>query len=474
MPALLTARILMDLAGDVNNLVDVTARAVSARGSYGRQATLFDYRAGTASIVLAVDDSLLVPGLDGSTYRTDRLYRRLVKVEMRADSGSWKTVFAGTVDKVAWRPTETEAYATITAVDRFQELASQTVTLPATTPAERTDERLQRILTAASYSGTSFLAVGTVDCVALTAAQTGNALSLCRQVADTEGGRLFVSQSTADPGKLTFLSRASGGNSKLVVSDLPGFGQASYADRPQAIADPRLLVTVTRFTDGDGQTVIRENTAYVDLYGRQELVRTLLSSATDAADLSDWWLAIFGQPVSRISRTRLDAHLEDAAVAEIILDLTVGDVVTFRIQQPGAPTATMVLYGIDGISWRIFPLGAYDDRVGFVATLTLFPPPIRQYWLVGDSDRGELGLTTSLAPMQVPPDLDHLWEDDDVVSTYRFDKTIAARRITVYDSVAERDAAEINPTVGQSCRMLDDMTERIWTGRGWRYGSYFG
>lgn len=468
--ASIRARILIDLAGDTENLIDVTSRCIQAFGSYGRWANLFDYRSGFASVVLSVTDNFLVPGLEGATYRTDNLKGRRVQIDTRVTLegvDEWRCVFLGVVDRVDYTPREADARAAIRAVDPLAQLASQTLEL-GTPPEERTGARLSRILEAAGYEGATQIDQGTVTCVAPTQTTRGNALALARQVADTEGGRLFIQQNTAAPGTLRFLQRDAPGEASLTVADSPAGGEAAFAGYPASISDPRLVVTATRFTDGFGVEHVRENPVYVAAFGREELQRNLLSDADAVESLSEWWISIFGQPVARLDRIDLEAHFEAPTVALSVLELSVGSVVETRIRQPGATRATTQLYSIDGVSWKIWVLDAAVGDVGFTGSYTLFPPPVRLYWLLGDSERGVLDSTTALAAPQRSDPGGRIWVADQLVTADRFQRVLASSRQPIYATVAEREVGDPFPVRGQQCVLLEDSTIRMWDGVKWR------
>jgi len=451
-------------------LVDVTDRCLQVFGSYGRSGSLFDYRSGAASVVLSVTDSFLVPGLAGSTYRTDNIKGRKLVVDARVTlegADQWRCLFLGVVDRVDYTPRESDARAAIRAIDPLYQLARQTIDI-GTPEAELTGARLSRILTAAGYQGATLIDNGTVTCVKPGQAVKGNALALARQVADTEGGRLFIAQSSANPGTLRFLQRDAPGVSSLTVADSPAGGEATFGGYPAAISDPRLVVTATRFTDGHGVEHVRDNPVYVALYGREELVRRLLSDAAAVKALSEWWISIFGQPIARLDRIMVDAHFEDPTVALQILDLSVGDTITTRISPPGGDTETTDLYSIDGVNWKLFVLDPNTGSVGYSVTYLLFPPPVRQYWILGNPTRGQLDSSTALAAPQTADPSGRIWVTDQLVTVTRFNRIINQSRQPIYDSVADRNVADPHPIRGQQCVMLDDSSLRMWDGVKWR------
>jgi hypothetical protein len=258
--------------------------------------------------------------------------------------------------------------------DGFAILSQQTIS-PHTASAETTGERVAAILDRGEINWPSALrdidtgqATLIADAVGGTAnARPVNALQYLQGVERDEPGALYVDRS----GFLTFRSR----------TDLQTITSTKFADDGSGIAfsnigvefgteQLRNSVSVARLNAGTATAadVVSQTEYGVIAYEQRD---SLLDSDTQAQDLADWLVNLYGQPQLRIKEVAFDLIGLPQVQVDELLTLDLGDAVqvVFTPNNVGDPISRYV--AVDSIEHDITP-GAHRVKVGLSQTIGAF------------------------------------------------------------------------------------------------------
>lgn len=468
-------RVAVDLGGD-GVLVDISDRVRSVRGRYGRGRGQTSYSAGTARVDLHSDDNFLTPG-GASTYSADRAQGGRAEVSATIGGGDVVAVFTGWVDAVSWSGSGTSARASLELVDGFARLSQAQLTA-VDLPAERTGERVARVLDLAGYPTGSArnIDAGTIGCLPQTV--TGSALELLRICATTEGGRLAVEHSGAVGGVLRFAGRAPIGPVEIIVTDDPRLNTTDLtpAAEPETEQDPELVANATEFILPSGELVTSRDDVAVARYGLRTLRAAVYSSADDAQDLADWTVDVFASPAFRVRRVDVAPHFENASAASAALDVTIGSVVDVAYSPPSSTTRLAASSIVDGVEFSVDALDPVAAAAAVRVRWSLLPAATAAYWLLGDAVAGRLGDTTRLGPPAIGAPLTQRrnvpagrvdWVANQNVTATDYTGGITAQSVEIYDNGGSRNVAEIAPRAGQVTVLKDNLSVDVFTGRGW-------
>ena len=168
-------------------------------GNYGREASTDDFNVGTCTIPIDTHDNFLTPSRGiASLYSAADWIGLPCAVGVAINNGGIEiahTIFGGWIRQIDWESlVSQQAEAKIVVKDSMYLFSGERVNLPPA-PQERTGARLLNILNRIGWFQTpkhARIAQGTVTCLATTEETRGQADQMLRQVAQTEGGRLYV------------------------------------------------------------------------------------------------------------------------------------------------------------------------------------------------------------------------------------------------------------------------------------------
>ena len=332
-------------------LVDLSDRIVSLTVRRGRADDTEPSQAGRAQVTLRNRDGVLDPLNTASSLYPGVEPRRTVNIY--ADD---KQVFSGFVDDINLDYTAGgDAVVQVSASDGFSRLALATFGTGLAVSAEDSGARVSSVLASDAdlWSGTTDIDTGDSTLTAGTA--TGNVLAYLRQVAQSEGGFLFVSRD----GKLTFRNRNNPAQNPdgLTLSDAGGTACTPYTSirRNAGVED---LYNVISGTVGETELSASDQDS-IDDYGVRDLeLGDLFLSASDAQDRLDYELAKRSRPLTRVFAVEVD-QLSTPSGCTKTLDHELGEAVTVVFTPPGVAqqTETAVVIAIEhlftvGQSWR--------------------------------------------------------------------------------------------------------------------------
>ena len=471
-------RVALDGSG---TLTDISDRVRRIRGRYGRHRGLYQYETGRVRVSLHSDDNFLTPG-GGSTFQTDLAHGGECRIT--ASVGSVEVpIFSGRVDSFEWEGGTTQASATLVITDGFARLSH--ADLIADLPAERTGERVNRILDLAKYPsspGARSIDPGTITCEAVSV--EGTALDLLRICTATEGGRLDIPHSGAIAGAVEFAQRAPLPEIAATITDSRQVGslELTPSGNPITEQDPDLLINRVEFSLPNGGEVVAENLASEERYGLQVLRQKVFGNRADSQALADWWIDLFSLSYFRTRAVGVSPHFESDAAALIALGITVGSVVSLSYTPAGGASRVATTSIVDGVQFSVLPLSPESSASQVEFRWALFPSESSAYWILADPTSGLLGSTARLGPPIGAEDIARprnqpagriRWEDGAYVTAAEFSGGITSQALTRYDSDNERALAESRPQIGQATVLgaatltsgTPDLSLEVWTGR---------
>ena len=381
------AEVAINLTGSAwTDLSEVTTRAQFA---YGRFGGLQPHRAGYCRVTLAAKEGATLPIPATALASPQTITGRRIRIRVTdPDGGSLPVlVWTGWLDEVSSVVRQGTHTVDLLSVDAIGWLAGRQVTLPDTTPAELTGARINRILTAAGWpSDQRAIDAGVTTCAALSAPLTGDALVLCAETADTDPGRLVSSSEPTEA--ITFLGSANTGTNHAIfnITDNPASdSSAHWAEWPQAVNDPELLITEIVYEASDGESRATRSPTAAAAYGVWTLWRRFHSTPAVAASVAGKLLAGLSVPRTTVRSARVALHTETTAAGIEAAARVIGDRVAAYLRKNNKPQTVVGM--IDGIAcdiaplhppsgtaqvmleWDVFPLGIYAAG-GF----TFLPP----------------------------------------------------------------------------------------------------
>jgi hypothetical protein len=393
---------------------DVTAYARVWASKRGRQYERDRVQAGTLSLTLDNTDRRFDP-----THAAGPYYGNLDVMHRVRVSATWGgavyRIFTGYVTawSLAYPAGGTDAVVKVSASDGLTVLAQARIS--ASYSAERTDERLDRILSAASWTTGGSWVLGSA-----TNGQLGTT-TILGPVGDRaldQGNSLMQAQVLDSVTALDHLYEVQSVENGIIYVDGAGVVQmrsrhgylynrvslATFADGSTA-ALPYRDVTLTYDVDrvyndvavtrvgGSAQTV-EDATQQTKHFTRSLAVSDLPLDHVDGATAAEaealaqaqWLLARYKTPAMRVESITLLPFAMDA-LWPYALGLDIGDVVTVQRTPPGGGSAISQLSSVQAISHRARP-GHWET------VLSLAPQDATTYWTLGESAIGE---STTLA-----------------------------------------------------------------------------
>ncbi len=313
-----------------------------------------------------------------------------------------------------------QSYTVICQLSTRAVYLNEEITLPAATPAENAEDRINRVvqLTGSPDSLTLSTAISSYQCVALSRDITANAQRMIRQIADTCAaawwGNLYVDSADDQSASTLWLTDLAG--------DARGF---KFSTHPIESIDPRLQVTATEFRDGAG-TLHKERDLTANVL--QTLRLTTQSSASATQALSAYWLARYSEPVAAILECQFKPN-EDLSEAGCWVDSLVGQA-TADVLRPGIQCNLVYGVGadrvtvanrIEGVEWNINPLDSVLGRPDITVRIWLLPNVFlaSTRWVLGQS---ELGVDTGFTGEAAPQNDDYEWPAGAAVAASAFNR----------------------------------------------------
>ncbi|MBI4496318.1 MAG: hypothetical protein HY689_00230 [Chloroflexi bacterium] len=375
--------------GDTPTWTDVSdyVRGVSIRR--GRQHELARMEAGTCTLTLDNRDRRFDPANTGSPYSPNVIPMRRVRVSAVWDSTPYY-LFTGFIE--AWPQdwpdgTFGDALAQVEAVDGFKVLAM--VKVSGSYPEELSSARATRVLDAISWPAADRnIETGQSDVQAATVAD--KALEHLQKVEEAENGLVFID----GQGRLTFHGRhhrilnqsASQGTfgDAFDGTELPYLGLTPSYDDSEIWNDVRITReggTEQQAQDTDSQTKYLRRTL--------ETTGVLITTDAEALHAAQWKLGIYREPGIRFEALSVDGHMDDN-LWPLVLGLEFGDRITVRRRPPGGGDALERDCHVEGVQHDI-------SREEWQTTWQLSPASPYAWWVLGDAENSQLGVTTRLA-----------------------------------------------------------------------------
>ena len=331
-------------------MVDLTSLVESVNITRGRSRQLDQFNAGTAVIAFDNTDQLLNPSNTASPYYPFVLPRCPVQI-----LANGIPIYTGLVTD--WNldydiSNQDVMYASCS--DNFTVLANQS--LNAVTPsAEGTGARINTVLDLAeiTYQGARSIDTGSSTLGAFAIEQDTNCLNYLQLVNTSEQGYLFMSAN----GTLTFKGRSSVLNPVAgAIFNTDGTG-IRYQTLINQFGDEMLYnYVVTQSPAGSEQTA--SNATSIALYQSQQysLLDLLNSTTTEVADLGNYLLGKYQNPVLRFTGLSTQMVALSDTQQNIVLGLDMTSVCTvvknFVTGTPLTETQTLI---VSGISHNITP-----------------------------------------------------------------------------------------------------------------------
>ena len=324
--------------------VDLTSLVENVSITRGRSRQLDQFNAGTAVIAFDNASQVLNPSNTASPYYPFVLPRCPVQI-----LANGIPIYTGLITD--WNldydiSNQDMMYASCS--DQFTVLANQA--LNAVTPsAEASGTRINTVLdlTEINYQGARAIDTGSSTLGAFAISQDTNCLNYLQLVNTSEQGYLFMSAN----GTLTFKGRSS------VLNPVAGatFNTDGTGIRYQSLinqfGDELLYNYIVAKSDAGAQQ-IASNAASIALYQTQQyaLTNLLNSTTTQVADLGNYVLGKYQNPVLRFTGLSTEMSALSATDQNIVLSLDMTSIATvvknFVVGTPATETQTLIVSGI--------------------------------------------------------------------------------------------------------------------------------
>lgn len=251
--------------------------------------------------------------------------------------------------------------------------------------SDSSDERIARLAAYANMTPADLaLEAGVLTSVATQQIDGVAVLEAMRDVAESEGGVLFVNGS----GQMVLQNRTH----RVIVATSAADLVLTSADinEPVVTGDKQYLENYITGSREGGATQVVMNQASIDQYDQypNDISRALYTTDEQVADLISWRVAQYSEPRPRMSSVTLDLLTLPTAVQQAALGLELGDRITVSglpVQSP-IETADLIVEG-----WTETVTDQSWDMV-----LNTVPADGARAWLLGNATYGVLDSTTRL------------------------------------------------------------------------------
>lgn len=333
----------------VPTYTDVSAYVRSLTTRRGRQHELDRTDSGTATLTLLNSDGRFDPTNGASPYSPNVLPMRRLRVTYEY-SATVYPIFSGFIE--SWPQTwvgNNVGFVTLTAADGFKPLGLKT--LNASYPAERSDQRITRILDDIGWSTADRSLTTGISVLTSATLENVNALQHAQTVTLTENGRFFISAS----GGAYFQDRHVPYNSTISNATFGDVStEQSYQSNLLVSYDDTQIYNDVRVTREGGVEQVAADTASSQLfYFPRTLVRSGLLSPDDneMAAAATYLLTNYKDPSIRIESIEVVPGHDPTNLYPATLARELGDMITVKRRPPAGNTITQQSF-IEGIEWN--------------------------------------------------------------------------------------------------------------------------
>jgi len=350
------------LAGDVLEDVSDDVRSVTVRRGRSRELTAFT--AGQASVVLDNRARLYDPtaGTAVTPYGPSILPRKALSIEVGGQA-----LFTGVVEDWDLQfSLDGDAITTAKSTDGFTLLSGETITAGTATP-EGSGARVDSILDDVDWPvAKRRIATGVASLGADVIAANTTALSYLQTIDISEGGGLFI----AKDGSLEFLERTDSQVPATVKFTDDGTG-IPFSDISLEFGTETLYTNFSvEYVGGTAVTTAPADT--LAKYGLIDFnVKTLLADEVEAANVADFFLFRYSNPIVRINGLEVRVNALTPAQQSQVLSLELGDPVDVIFTPQGIGSAIEQVLVVDQIEHNMTPAD-HQMRFNFSQTLTGF------------------------------------------------------------------------------------------------------
>jgi hypothetical protein len=248
------------------------------------------------------------------------------------------------------------------------------------------DSTATRFARVAKWLGHPGLISGATSNVRMVGCQIHNGrggLDVLAQIADTEGGTIFVSS-----GFLVFRSRRA---DQLDLTPVATFGEAtgetSYEGDIELPLDPDYVYNDIAVTRSGGATVrVVDAASQLAYFARQFELTTYSDSDAEATDHANYLLYRSKAPLQRVGPLTVQAAARGGAAWRAVLNSYQAVRIGVR-RRPAAGSAFISDHRITRVTHD-------SDRNSWKTTISASPTALTTFWVLGDATYGVLGSTT--------------------------------------------------------------------------------
>lgn len=373
-----------------NTWVDVTAYVKSFTTKRGRSDALNRVEAGTATVVLDNSDRRFDPTFAAGAYYPNVVPMKKIRISATYSAVTYR-LFTGFIE--SWPPDwpgGLDVYTTISCVDAFKYFALKK--LNGAYANEFCNWTIDTWLTNIGWPagvGDRFLYP------ALSQIQSGTfvnvpALTHFQNAADVESGIFFIDPSGA-PTLHDRHYRLTNSLTSLATFDDSAAATLPWLKLTDAYDDQQIW-NEARITRTGGVEQVATDAASQAAYFTRTLTRTLpMLNDTEALNLAQWLVALYGLPIFRFTSMTLDGLMDDA-LWPWILSLAISQRITVTQHPPPLGTAITQECYIEGVAFDVaqdhwfatFGLSSAEAIVG------------SSYWILDDPVYSVLDSTTRL------------------------------------------------------------------------------
>ena len=298
----------------------------------------------------------------GSAYAPSILPRKAIAVEVGGQA-----VFTGVVEDWDLQfSLDGDATTTAKSTDGFTLLAGETITAGTATP-QGSGARVESVLDDVDWpAGKRRIATGVTSLGADVVGDNVTALSYLQSIDVSEGGGLFI----AKDGSLEFLQRTDSQVPATVKFTDDGTG-IPFSDISLEFGTETLYTNISvEYTGGTAVTTAPADT--LAKYGLIDFnVKTLLADEIEAANVADFFLFRYSNPIVRINGLEVRINGLTPAQQSQVLSLELGDPVDVIFTPQGIGSAIEQVLVVDQIEHNMTPAD-HNVRFNFSQTLTGF------------------------------------------------------------------------------------------------------
>jgi hypothetical protein len=343
-------RVSVGLSGGAD--VDVSSSVVSVSVQRGRSDETEPFQGGRASLVLRNVSGTFDP-VGTAVFRL----RDDVEVAWLGN-GTAVPVFTGFVEDVTLDyDLSGDAIVNVSCVDGLALLANQTL-VDQTVSAEQSGDRVASVLGNVGVSWPAGTAIDTGISELAAGTATGNALEYLRQAEESEQGYLYVDRL----GTLTFRNRHTTLNDPIAGTQFSDDGVGLPYQQIERFSGARSLFNRITGELEDGTAETADNLVSQAEFSIRTLGlgKLLLANPNTLKDLTEYLLARYAEPATRVDALTVNLSRLSASDAEKVASFELVDVCDVEFTPPGrsAFTSKVLVQGVRhdvtvGGAWRV-------------------------------------------------------------------------------------------------------------------------